>query len=385
MYKKLIVGITAPGSVVLLDGQLNYFKEKGYKTYLLAPNHPRVIAYCEKEGCVHLPIDIEREISLLKDFKTLYQIFKHFRKIKPDVINLGTPKVSLLGMIVAKVLGVKNRIYTCRGFRFEHERGKKKDILIFMEKWTSAWAHKIICISESVKQLGLEHAIFPESKTVVIHKGSSNGFDLTRFSPASILPANKSNLREEIGLTNQNFVYGFVGRLVDRKGIKELYLAFEELYDANANLRLLIVGPIEYEQVSDKTLIEKMNNHPGIRMVGSQKDVPLFLSLMDVFILPAWWEGFGNVSVQAAAMGLPVISTDVTGSRDAVCNNFNGILIEPKAIDKLKKGMLELFQDEKLRMTLGKNGLIWAQNFDSEIIWKGMDDLFSQKVTKAIK
>lgn len=373
--KKLIVGITAPGSVILIDGQLKYFKELGYKTYLMAPDHERVSEYCEREGCEHLPIAIEREISLKNDVKALAQIYSHFKKVKPDVINLGTPKVSLLGMIAGKMLGVKTRIYTCRGFRFEHETGTKKTILVAMEKLTSKFAHKIICISESVRTLGRENGIFSD-KAVVINKGSSNGFDLKKFSPAAITPEDRNSKMEELGITNKNFVYGFVGRLIDRKGIKELYESFNDLYSNNNALRLLIVGPIEYEQVSDKGLIKKMEQHPGIIMAGSQRNVPLYLSVMTVFILPAWWEGFGNVSVQAAAMGLPVISTDVTGSRDAVSKNYNGLLIAPKSIAELTQAMTQLYNDKALRDTLGSNGIEWAKNFESKIIWDGMDSLF---------
>ena len=375
--KKLIVGITAPGSVILIDGQLQYFKELGYKTFLLAPKSQKVLDYCKREGCELLSVDLEREISIIKDFKALVQIIFHFIKVRPDIINLGTPKVSLLGMIAGKITGVKTRIYTCRGFRFEHEVGKKKQILLCMEKWTSNWSTKIICISESVKKLGLENNIFSQNKSIVINKGSSNGFDLTKFNKKSVSQANTNEKKSELGLTEDIFVFGFVGRLIDRKGIKELYTAFDQLYQKNFNFCLLMVGPIEYTQITDKDLIEKYNTHPGIKMVGSQSDVPLFLSLMDVFILPAWWEGFGNVSVQAAAMGLPVIGTDVTGSRDAVSKDYNGLLIKSKSFEELKNAMIQMYENNELRNKLGTNGIEWAKNFESKMIWDGMDSIYS--------
>ena len=155
--KKLLVGITAEGSVNLLLGQLAYFKSLGYKTYLLAPYSERSAKFCENEGCEHLVINIEREISIWKDIKTLWQILKIFGRVKPDIINLGTPKVSLLGMIAGSWVGVPKRIYTCRGFRFEHEAGLKKKILIGMEKITAYFAHDVICISHSVCDLGLNY------------------------------------------------------------------------------------------------------------------------------------------------------------------------------------------------------------------------------------
>ncbi|PJE45279.1 MAG: hypothetical protein CUR32_00155 [Flavobacterium sp.] len=377
--KKLIVGITAPGSVILIAGQLRYFKDLGYQTYLMAPNHERVIEYCRNEGCIHLPVDLEREISLLKDLKALYQVIRHLRKVKPDVVNFGTPKVSLLGMIAAKLLGVKNRIYTCRGFRFEHETGMKKTILVGMEKITARFAHKIICISNSVRDLGLDNGIFSASQSLVIHKGSSNGIDLKRFNPNQINAADSADLKKQLGYNETHFVFGFVGRLIDRKGIKELYEAFANLYRENDKLKLLIVGPVEESQISDLSLINNMQQHPGILLVGSQSNVPLYLSVMDVFCLPAWWEGFGNVSVQAAAMGLPVIATDVTGSKDAVSKDFNGLLISPKSVSALQHAMQLLYENEQKRQELGRNGVIWATNFDSKMIWESMHQLYQKQ------
>ena len=374
--KKLVVGITAPSSVILLAGQLEYFKSLGYQTYLMAPMHERVVAYCEREGCIHLPLNLEREISLVKDVKALFQVYKHLRRVKPDVVNFGTPKVSLLGMIAAKLLGIKKRIYTCRGFRFEHEQGRKKDILVFMEKLTARFAHKVICISESVREVGIKNDVFNREKSLVILKGSSNGIDLARFDPSKVSQEQTNTLKKELGIDASNFVYGFVGRIIDRKGINELVTAFDNLYQTNNSLRLVIVGPIEESQLTNKKIVAVMDNHPAIYRVGTQHDVPLYLSIMDVFCLPAWWEGFGNVSVQAAAMGLPVIATDVTGSKDAVSNGFNGVLLPPKSVDLLQEAMLMLHKDSSLRKLFGKNGIEWAKNFNSELIWYEMNKLY---------
>ncbi|KAF0195913.1 MAG: hypothetical protein FD166_2640 [Bacteroidetes bacterium] len=372
---KLIIGITAPGSVILLEGQLKYFSELGYTTYLMAPTHEKVTAYCAAEGCIHLPVKIEREISLLKDFKSLIQVFSHLRKIKPDIVNFGTPKISLVGLIAAQLLGVKRRIYTCRGFRFEHEVGFKKLLLVTMERITAFFAQDVICISDSVRNYGLDNRIFPAHKALVINKGSSNGIPLKRFNPANITPESSRILKQHLGLEG-HFVFGYVGRLVDRKGINELYAAFDSLFAANSNLRLLYVGSPEFEQIADKSLIDRMKTHPGIVMAGSQRDVPLYLSVMDVFVLPAWWEGFGNVLVQAAAMGKPVISTTGTGTIDAVDPDFNGILVQPKSVEQLKDAMLQLYNNAPLREELGSNGIAWAKNFDSPIIWQGMAALY---------
>ena len=115
--KKLIVGITVPGSVGLLKGQLKYFTDKGYNTCLLTQHDDRSRAYCENEGCKMLDVRIARNISPVQDIKTLFALIRMFRKERPDIVNVGTPKMGLLGMIAAWWCRVPNRIYTCRGFR----------------------------------------------------------------------------------------------------------------------------------------------------------------------------------------------------------------------------------------------------------------------------
>ena len=373
--KKLIVGITIPGSVGLLKGQLKYFKEQGYDTYLLTQHNERSLNYCHREECKNLNVNIVRNISLKNDIKTLLALIKIFRKEKPDIVNVGTPKMGMLGMMAAWWCRDPNRIYTCRGFRYEHESGLLKRILKFCEWISGACAQKIICISPSVKTLGVKDGVFKEKKCVVIHKGSSNGIDPDYFSRKNVEPRDTEILRRKLDLEGK-FVYGFLGRIVDRKGIRELYEAFCKVYEQDKNCRLLIVGPWEFSQITDKTLYNKMMAHEGIVMPGRTDDVPLYLTSMDVFVLPAWWEGFGNVVVQAADMGLPVIGSKGTGVCDAVCDGFNGINVEPKNSKALYNIMIEIKNDKELREKFAVNGPIWGQNFKSEIIWEGMNELY---------
>lgn len=375
--KKLIVGITIPASVGLLDGQLRYFKERGFDTYLMAPKDERSLRYCEQEGCTLLEIKISREISVLNDLKTLFQIIQIMRKVEPDVVNFGTPKISLLGLMAARYCGVKKRIFTCRGFRFEHEQGFLKWLLKRMDSIAAICAHKIICISPSVKVLGIRESIFSSRKCQVINKGSSNGLKLTKFRQELISAELKTELKNRLRIGETDFVFGFVGRINDRKGINELFAAFCKLYSENPNLKLFIVGPFEAGQVKDKNLYENMSVHPGVILPGRTDEVPLFLSVMDIFVLPTWSEGFGNVLVQAAAMGIPVISTFATGARDAVSDGYNGVLVPVKDTNGLTRVMDELHRDPKRRNILGSNGIEWAKNFENEIIWSGMEKIYN--------
>lgn len=378
--KKLIVGISSEKNIGLIEGQLKYFTDQGYKTYLLAPDHTRVKEYCEKEGCIHLPACLEREISPLKDIQAFLQILKHFRKVKPDIINLGTQKVSLLGMIAAWIVGVKYRIYTSRGFSPITYTGLKKHLLLTSYRIISSISHKTICISHSIRENGIKYGFYTKENSIVINKGSSNGINLARFNPANISDRETIALKEKLQLVASDFIFGYVGRLVDRKGINELYAAFNQLYRENKEIRLMIVGPFEEIQIKDKSLISKIKNHPGILVIGPvpSEEVPLYLSVMDTMILPAHWEGFGNVLIQAAAMSVPVISTNGLGTVNAVNDGFNGILVEPKSVDQLIEAMRTILKDEKLRIEFGKNGIEWAKNFESTIIWEGMDKVYKQ-------
>jgi len=377
MKKKLVVGITAPGSVVLIAGQLKYFKDLGYDTYLMAPNHQSVIDYCNLEGCTLLAVDFEREISPLKDIKAFFQVLKHLIKVKPDIVNLGTPKVSLLGMIVSAIIGVKKRIYTCRGYRFEHEKGIKRKLLILNDKLVCSLSHHVICISNSVRQLGLNNAIFSDSKSIVINKGSSNGVNLDLFKRDKINQEEKEAFILKYNLKGK-FVFGFVGRVIDRKGVNELYAVFNELSKKYPEMVLLMIGPYEKSQLKDPEIQFNYENHTNIISLGkiNQEEIPFYMTLMDVFVLPAWWEGFGNVLIQAAAVNVPVISTTGTGTVDAVEDGFNGVLIPVADELALKNAMLQLYSDKELREKYGNNGTKWVKNFDRFLIWNEMDKIY---------
>lgn len=380
---KLVVGITSNKNTTLITGQLKYFKSIGYETYLLAPDHPQVREFCDREGCALLVAPLEREISFLSDFRAIWVIYKHFRSVKPDVINLGTMKVSLTGMIAGFFARVPYRIYTSRGFSALTEKGLKKLALLASLKVISVLSHKIICISKSIKENGINYRMFKETNSYVINKGSSNGVDLTLFDPNKINDEERLHLKEKLSITKDNFVFGYVGRLIDRKGVNELYESFSNYFALDSTIRLVVVGPIESIQLrKDKDILRKLQNHEGIIMVGRVdfKNVHLYMSVMDTFLLPAWWEGFGNVLIQAAAMGVPVISTFGLGTIDAVSNNFNGELVPTHDTVSLMQTMVKFKNNPDLLKTYAENGKAWAKNFEPEIIWEGMNKIYQNKL-----
>lgn len=382
--KKLVLGVTAAQSVFLMEGQIRYFVNQGYIVYLLSPYSTSVERFCKNEGAIHLPIKMHREISLFRDFFSLIEIMYYLIRIKPDLINVGTPKMGLLGMIASKLMGIHARVYTCRGLRYEQERDMKRYLLMFMEKVAGYCAHKIICISPSVKHQAVVDHIFCEKKCVVINKGSSNGVNLDLFSRMNVPPKKVLCIKNIYNL-NDSFIYGFVGRISDAKGVNELYEVFDQLYTKNRNIKLLFIGHIDNRQISSKNTLEKLYKHNGIILINSVNkiELPAFYSVMDVLVLPTWREGFGNVLIEAAAMEVPVISTFVTGSKDAVCDGYNGILIPLRHINSLYKAMSELYENESLRNQFGKNGKIWASNFSQDVIWEGISLVYNELISKS--
>lgn len=372
MKGKLVLGVTIGGSSRLLDGQAKYFKSLGYEVYLISQNHYKEKLFCEREGITHLPVDIEKDIKPFKDLKTLYQIIKHFKKVKPDIVNVGTPKMGLLGIIGAYLCGIQNRIYTCRGLRFETETGLKKRILVSMEKLTVFLSKKVVYVSPSLLKCAIVNKTGSNKKAIVIGKGSSNGVDLTVFRQSIINPAKRNELIVKHQLETC-LVIGFVGRVSEHKGSIELVAAFEQINKRYPNTRLIMIGHLDCPE----DFKQRFTSNPAIIAIPFQDDVPLYMSLFDIFVLPSWREGFPNVPIQAAAMGIPVVVSDATGCVDSVSDGFNGVVFEMKNAKALEKVICEYIDNRALRKKHGDNGILWSEHFSSEIVWKGISKVYS--------
>ncbi|KYP15117.1 glycosyltransferase family 4 protein [Flavihumibacter sp. CACIAM 22H1] len=375
MKKKLVLGVTAGGSSKLLAGQAKYFIEKGYEVYLISEDHFKERLFCEREGCIHLPVKITKRINPIKDLASLFQIIRHFKKIKPDIVNVGTPKMGLLGILAAYFLGIQNRVYTCRGLRYENTAGLSGRLIRMMEKITNRLAKKVIFVGFSLREAAEMGGTLYSNKSVVIGKGSSNGVNSDEFNPDLFYADQKLAIRNRLALTNNQFIIGYVGRVSRRKGSEELYDAFTSVQNTFPECRLLVVGHMD----CSKELEEKFRTHPAIIYLGWSDEIPALMSIMDVFVLPSWQEGFSNVCIQAASMGLPVITTTATGCRDAIKDGFNGMLYpfgNSAALQKLLLGYLENNERRKLH---AKNSRTWAAEFKQQVIWDGIEKVYENK------
>lgn len=372
MMKKLILGVTIGGSSRLLDGQAKYFRELGYHVFLISQNHYKEPIFCQKEGIEHLPVEIDNIIHPVKDLKALFQIINHFKKIKPDIVNIGTPKMGLLGIIAAWLTGVKTRIYTCRGLRFETEKGFTKWVLKVTERITVRLASKVIYVSPSLMKSAIDFKTCIPAKSVVLSNGSSNGVDLGFYNRPNVDLKERENLLEKLGIKNK-LIIGFVGRISREKGSYELVEAFEKINKETPETILIMMGHILCEESFEK----RFRSNPHIIHIPFQDNVPLYMSIFDLLVLPSWREGFPNVPIQAAAMGLPVIVSDATGCVDSVNNGFNGLVFPVRNAIALEKTIVKYIENSELRQQHGKNGIVWAKNFTPEIIWDGLDKLYN--------
>ena len=218
LSKRLILGVTIGGSSRLLDGQARYFKELGYDVYLISQNHEKEKAFCLKETISHLPVNIGNQINPAKDLVALYQIVRHFNRVNPDIINMGTPKMGFLGILAGWLTGIKIRIYTCRGLRYETEKGLTKWILKSTERITVRLASTVIYVSPSLLSSAIRNNTCLDSKSVVLGNGSSNGVDLSVFNRRSINDDDRKKLKQKLGLEGK-FILGFVGRISKHKGV----------------------------------------------------------------------------------------------------------------------------------------------------------------------
>ena len=374
-HKKLILGVTLGGSSRLLDGQAAYFRDLGYDVYLVSEDHYKEHLFCKREEITHLPVDIDSEINLVKDLKSLSQIYRHFIKVKPDIVNVGTPKMGLLGMMAAKLSGINKRIYTCRGFRFETELGLKRKILIWTEKISAHLAHKVIYVSPSLLEKAVDMGICKEEKALLIEKGSSNGVNIEFFNFNQVNEHERKKLINKYNLYGK-LVIGFVGRVSKHKGSEELVAVFERLQKQYADLRLIMMGHIDCSTEFENYF----RSNPNIIHIPFQDNVPLYMSLFDIFVLPSWREGFPNVPIQAAAMGLPVIVSDATGCIDAVKEGYNGKIFKCGDENDLYDVLYQYIENKELREKHGVNGKKWALNFNSRKIWNGIKKVYEDNV-----
>lgn len=363
---KKICYITTLGTTIdsFFIPQINYLADNGFDvTVVCSPDIPD-LRNKFKDVVHYKTLVIPRGISLLGMLKAIKGLKKIFREERFDLIQYSTPNAALCAAYAGKQCGITLRNYHLMGFRYLGANGLLRKALKEIEKWTCSLSTTIECVSRSNLELGITEKIFPKEKVTVVWNGSSGGIDLAVFDYAKRAEY-REVIRKKYSLSEDEFVFGFVGRITRDKGINELLEAFDNLN----NCKLLLVGNIENEEGLDQQLIADSKANPSIVYTGyiQPNEIEMYYCALDCLILPSYREGFGNAIIEAAAMGTPAIVSNIPGPIDAIENGVTAYTVEPRNTTDLQEKMRIILKSDYKKM--GKAAHTFAKtHFDSVVL-----------------
>lgn len=390
MNHKLLRITTVPISLkTLLKGQHRFMLANGFEVVGVSSAGSELEEVSADEGVRTVAVEMTRTISPLKDLKSLWQLYKLFRKEQPLIVHSHTPKAGIVGMMAAWLARVPIRLHTVAGLPLLEATGGKRKLLNVVEKITYACATRVYPNSIGLRDIILDHGYARAEKLHVIGQGSSNGIDTGYFDPALFSDSERVDLRRSFGISPDDFVFVFVGRLVRDKGINELIRAFGQLVQtfegsrepghqqtdySHLSPKLLLVGPFEREldPVLPDTEVA-IEQNPHIIHVGYQPDVRPYLAIADCLAFPSYREGFPNVVMQAGAMGLPAIVTDINGCNEIVVDRKNGTIIPPKNLEALRQAMERMMDDREYYERLKENARpMITSRYEQQVVWNAI-------------
>ncbi|WP_321250538.1 glycosyltransferase family 4 protein [Psychroserpens sp.] len=338
--KKLIRITTVPSSLrTLLKGQ-SRFMSQYYEVIGISGDGDALAEVRANEGIKTHVVEMTRTITPIKDLKATYQLYKIFKAERPEIVHTHTPKAGTLGMLAAKLAGVPYRLHTIAGLPLLEVSGKKRMLLDAVEKFTYRCATHILPNSLGLENIILENNYTNAKKLTVIGNGSSNGINTKHYDASTVTEAQKSALRKDLGISENDLVFIFIGRIVKDKGINELVHAFDNLSTKNTNCKLLLVGPRETHLdplLPETEAIIAKNN--AILAVGVQKDIRPYVTISHVLTFPSYREGFPNVVLQCSCMELPCIVSNINGCNEVIEHQLNGLIIPVKDQNTLEDAM----------------------------------------------
>ena len=355
MKPKLIRITTVPISLkILLKDQLRFMNQH-FEVVGISSRGEELFDVQKDEGIRTVALEMSREITPFKDFFSLMKMIFVLLKEKPTIVHTHTPKAGIVGMLASWVTRVPHRLHTIAGLPVMETMGKKKKILLWVEKVTYTCATRVYPNSVGLQEYILEHKLTDENKLRIIGYGSSNGIDTSYFNRTEDVLNEADKIKETYNLENK-FVFCFVGRVVKDKGVNELLYAFNTLAQEFDTIRLLIVGGFEEKlDPLTKQSYEILDENQSIIYVGFQNDIRPYLAASNCFVLPTYREGFPNVVLQASSMELSSIVTNINGCNEIIKHNENGLIVEPKDKDALYSAMKQYLEDKKLLEKLSSN------------------------------
>ena len=347
--------------------------QEGYEVVAVSSPGPELEVVARREGVRTVAVAMERRMSPMKDLKSLWRLIRVFRREKPAMVHSMTPKAGLLSMMAAWFCRVPVRVHTFTGLVFPTATGLTRRILMTTDWLTCFCATHVIPEGQGVRSDLLNNHITRKPLRVLGH-GNVRGIDMAHYDAK--LPDVQRRAAEI--RRPEVFTYVFVGRLVGDKGINELVRAFVEVNRRCPDTRLILVGPPEsnLDPLKPETLAE-IDRNPAIEAVGSQADVRPWLAAADAFVFPSYREGFPNVVIEAGAMGLPSIVTDINGSREIIINDENGVIVPSRSVEALTEAMLQFKRNPATvaRLGLQARSLI-ANRFEQGYVRRCLKDFY---------
>lgn len=351
--QKLIRITTVPSSLrTLLRGQ-SRFMSQHYDVIGVSGDGDALAEVRQNEGIRTHVVEMTRTITPLKDLKAAYKLYKFFKTEKPFIVHTHTPKAGTLGMLAARMAKVPHRLHTIAGLPLLEVSGKKRKLLDVVEKFTYSCATMILPNSFGLQQIIIDNNFTTPEKLLVIGNGSSNGIDTTHYDTTHVSEEKKQALKQELGISNEDIVFIFIGRIVKDKGINELVSAFNNLSKKELNCKLLLVGPRENHL--DPLLPETealIADNNQILAVGVQKDIRPYVAISHVLTFPSYREGFPNVVLQCSCMNLPCIVSNINGCNEVIEDQVNGLIIPVKNETALKNAMQFMIDNPETRQEM---------------------------------
>lgn len=340
----------------------------------------------EREKVRMVSVPLVRRINLIKDIIALVAMYRVFKREKPLIIHSITPKAGLLSMLAGKMAGVPIRLHTFTGLVFPSRTGLNQKLLIFMDRLLCKCATSVYPEGKGVRNDLIKYGI-TQKPLKVIANGNVNGVDIQHYNSTLIDGNQKRYLKDKLGIEQNEFVFMFLGRIAKEKGIEELLQSFMQLSERYTNVKLLLVGTLETENgsISDESL-RLIEQSSSIVFPGRTDDVRLYLSIANCFVLPSYREGFPNVLLQAGAMSVPVIATDINGCNEIIDPNKNGLLIKVKDTTDLYEKMKYMYEEEQVRIDFGKAiRKKVEQKFNNKLVWESLKQEYDYWVNLTVK
>ncbi|WP_261857279.1 glycosyltransferase family 4 protein [Photobacterium sanguinicancri] len=332
--KKLLIVTTVPDTLHgILAGQPKYLNDY-FDVELASSNNDFADKVIKTEGRPFHVVPMVRGINPFYDIYSIFCMIRLLILVRPDVVHSYTPKAGLITMISSWLCRTPNRVHTFTGLIFPTATGFKKKLLITIDQLICFCATVVVPEGQGVKTDLLDYNVTTKSLNV-IGNGNVAGVDLSYFSPSIKIGSESLSIRNQLGISSESLTFCFIGRLNKDKGVEELIDAFECL---EGTAHLIVVGDLDSSQPIADSLMTRLASNQKVHMVGYQSDIRPYLDASDVLILPSYREGFPNVLLQAGAMGLPCIATNINGCNEII-DNKNGWLVEPRNSDSLLAAM----------------------------------------------